>query len=58
MGIEHLERLIRIRDLASNLKKYDTTRTRLVCFSGAGFTASLTTAAADGKVDVVGLDDL
>ena len=39
--MEHLERLIRIRDLASNLKKYDTTRTRLVCFSGAGFTEDL-----------------
>jgi AAA+ ATPase superfamily predicted ATPase len=58
MGIEHLERLIRVRDLVSGLKKYDTTRTRLVCFSGAGFTVSLTEAAADGKVDLVGLDDL
>ena len=55
--MEHLERLIRIRDLASNLKKYDTTRTRLVCFSGTGFTPSLTAAAPDGRVDLVGLDD-
>lgn len=58
MGLDHLERLSRIRDLVSGLKKYDTTRTRLVCFSGAGFTPSLTTAAADGKVDLVSLDDL
>jgi uncharacterized protein len=58
MGLEHLERLIHIRDLAANLKKYDTTHTRLACFSGAGFTPSLTTAAVDGDVDLIGLDDL
>jgi uncharacterized protein len=58
MGMEHLERLIRVRDLASNLEKYDTTHTRLVCFPVAGFTPSLTTAATDGKVDLIGLDDL
>jgi hypothetical protein len=54
MSTGHLERLIRARDL----KKYDTTRTRLVCFSGAGLTPGLTTAVADGKVDLIGLDDL
>jgi hypothetical protein len=58
MGTDHLERLTRIRDLVSGLKKYDTIHTRLVCFSGAGFTSSLRTAAADGKVDLVSLDDL
>ena len=58
MGIEHLERLSRIRDLVSSLKKYDTARTRLVCFSGAGFTPGLTAAAAGGKVDLVSLEDL
>lgn len=58
MGTDHLERLIRIRDLVGGLKKYDTTRTHLVCFSGAGFTENLTSAAADGKVDLVTLEDL
>jgi hypothetical protein len=29
-----------------------------VCFSGAGFTPELTAAANDGKVDLVGLDEL
>jgi uncharacterized protein len=58
MGTDHLERLARIRNLVSGLKKYDMTRTRLVCFSGAGFTSGLTTAAADGKVDLISLDDL
>ena len=28
------------------------------CFSGAGFTSSLVSAAADGKADLVTLDDL
>ena len=58
MGSGHLERLTRIRDLVSGMQKYDTTRTRLVCFSGAGFTPDLTTAAAEGKVDLISLDDL
>jgi AAA+ ATPase superfamily predicted ATPase len=58
MSITHLERLIRVRDLVAGLKKYDTTRTRLVCFSGAGFTPSLSAAAANGKVDLIGLNDL
>ena len=58
MGVQHLERLSRARDLAASLGKYDTTRTRLVCFSGAGFTDNLASAAADGKADLVTLDDL
>jgi len=58
MSITHLERLIRVRNLVAGLEKYDTTRTRLVCFSGAGFTPSLSAAAADGKVDLIGLNDL
>ena len=58
MSITHLERLIRVRNLVAGLEKYDTTRTRLVCFSGAGFTPSLSAAAANGKVDLIGLNDL
>lgn len=54
MGMEHLERLIRIRDLASNLNHTHPSRLLL----GAGFTPSLTTAAVDGNVDLIGLDDL
>ena len=58
MGMDHLARLTRVRDLVANINKYDTARTRLVCFSGAGFTENLSAAAADGAVDLVGLDDL
>lgn len=58
MGMDHLKRLGHIRDLVSSLNKYDTARTRLVCFSGAGFSTDLTAAAAEGKADLVSLDDL
>lgn len=58
MGIDHVQRLGRIQHLVTNLNKYDTTRTRLVCFSGAGFTADLTAASDEGKVDLVSLADL
>lgn len=58
MGLNHLKRLTHTRDLVSGLKKYDTSDTRLVCFSGAGFTADLIAAAAGGAADLVTLDDL
>ena len=36
----------------------DTRGTRLACFSGAGFSADLETAAGAGEVDLIGLDEL
>jgi hypothetical protein len=58
MGIEHLERLRRIRDLINQNGKYDSSRTRLVCYSGAGFTRELLQVAGRGEAELVGLDDL
>ena len=58
MGLGHLERLRRIRDLLAANAKLDTSGTRLVCFSGAGFTDDLKRRAQRGDVDLVGLADL
>ena len=58
MRLGHLEHLRRIRDLLTGNQKLDTSRTRLVCFSGAGFTDELRQRAEQGEVDLVGLDDL
>ncbi|MFF0311126.1 ATP-binding protein [Streptosporangium sp. NPDC004379] len=58
MGEGHLQRLRRIRDLVGRNDRYDTSRTRLLCYSGAGFTDDLVRAAGRGEVDLVGLDDL
>jgi uncharacterized protein len=45
MGIGHLERLRHIRDLVTQTGRYDTSVTRLVCFSGTGFNDKLREAA-------------
>jgi len=45
MGIAHVERLQRIRDLIAASGRYDTSRTRLLCFSGAGFNDKARAAA-------------
>lgn len=37
MGAAHIERLRHIRDLITRIGRYDTTSTRLICFSRAGF---------------------
>jgi len=58
MGLGHLERLRRIRDLLAANAKLDTSGTRLVCFSGAGFTDDLKQRGRRGDVDLVGLEDL
>jgi uncharacterized protein len=58
MGLGHLERLRRIRDLLAGNGKLDTLRTHLVCFSGAGFTDDLKHRSQRGDVDLVGLGDL
>jgi uncharacterized protein len=58
MGLGHLERLRRIRNLLARNEKFDTSRTRLVCFSGAGFTDDLKERRRQGDVDLIGLADL
>ncbi|MEU6378234.1 ATP-binding protein [Streptomyces sp. NPDC046909] len=45
MGVAHLERLQHIRDLIAQTGRYDTTHTRLLCFSGAGFNDKLSHSA-------------
>ena len=58
MNLGHLERLRRARDLLA-VKGYDTSATRLACYSGAGFDPGLSdVAAADPVVQLVGLDTL
>ncbi|MCP2317310.1 hypothetical protein APR12_002656 [Nocardia amikacinitolerans] len=51
MGLGHLDRLRRIRDLLS--AKFDTSRTRLACYSAAGFMPALTEAVAAEDVVLV-----
>jgi hypothetical protein len=58
MTPRHVERLRRARDLLS-VRGYDTTATRLACYSGAGFDVGLRDAArADHNIMLIGLDDL
>lgn len=58
MGMPHLDRLRHIRTLAEGSGKYDVTQTRLLCFSGIGFTDELHTAQRRGEVELIGLDEL
>jgi uncharacterized protein len=58
MGPGHLDRLRRVRDLLGRNDNYDTTGTRLACFSGVGFTEDLQRLARRGDVDLVGLEEL
>ncbi len=46
MGIAHIDRLRHLRDLISRTGRYDTSDTRLLCFSGAGFNGKAREAAA------------
>jgi hypothetical protein len=58
MNLGHLARLRRARDLLA-VKGYDTSATRLTCYSGAGFDRELSeVAAADPVVQLIGLDQL
>ncbi|MGH3273005.1 MAG: AAA family ATPase [Streptosporangiaceae bacterium] len=57
MGIGHLVRLRRIRDLLAGSQKFDMSRTRLACFSAAGFTDHLKRSRG-GDVDLISLEDL
>ncbi|WP_280215683.1 AAA family ATPase [Nocardia cyriacigeorgica] len=58
MGLNHLDRLRRIRELAAKGGRYDTTATRLLCFSGVGFSPDLQDAQRRGEVELIGLDEL
>lgn len=58
MGLSHLDRLRRLRDLLRANDKFDRSRTRLACFSGKGFTNDLRHHAQHGEVELVGLEDL
>ena len=58
MGLGHLERLRRAASLLS-VKGYDTSGTRLACYSETGFDSSLRDAArADTRIRLVSLDTL
>jgi len=46
MGIAHIDRLRHLRELIGRSGRYDTTGTRLLCFSGAGFNDKARAAAA------------
>lgn len=58
MGLPHLTRLRRIRDLITAGGRYETAATRLACYSGAGFTPDLRSAADRGEVVLVDLPTL
>jgi hypothetical protein len=59
MGIAHIERLQHIRDLITQAGRYDTTSTRLMCLSGAGFNDKAHVAAhADPDIQLVDLEAL
>lgn len=58
LGVRHLDRLSRARDLLSS-RGYDTRETRLACFGGAGFDQELAAVArADPDVLLVPVDRL
>ncbi|GAT66364.1 ATP-binding protein [Planomonospora sp. ID91781] len=57
MGMRHLDRLRRARDLLS-VKGYDTSATILACYGGAEFDADLRAAAADPRILLVDLATL
>ena len=59
MGLDHLRRLEHIRSLLRSRDGIRADRTRLVCFSGAGFTDELRSRAAqDASVQLVDLERL
>ncbi|MBO0802797.1 MAG: ATP-binding protein [Nocardiopsaceae bacterium] len=59
MGSRHLERLRRIKSLLGAHGRYGTRQTKLMCFSGAGFTDGLRELAADDDgVLLIGVGEL
>ncbi len=55
MGEGHLDRLRHIRDVITRNGKYDTSRTKLLCFSGAGFNHKALAAAQTEEIALVDL---
>ncbi|MDQ0934265.1 AAA+ ATPase superfamily predicted ATPase [Streptomyces turgidiscabies] len=55
MGMAHIDRLRHIRDLITRAGRYDTSATRLICFSGADFN-NRAQASSDANPDVQLLD--
>lgn len=59
MGAAHVDRLGHVRDLVAQSGRYDTSRTRLVCFSRAGFSDRLRVRSQEaGDVLLVDLHQL
>lgn len=59
MGLSHLERLRRIRELLHAQSRYGADTAALACYSGAGFTDDLRAEAAKNPdVLLIGIDDL
>jgi hypothetical protein len=58
MGTRHLDRLTRIRSLLIAQDRVEARNARLVCYSGAGFTAGLRAAAGRGDVVLVDIAEL
>ncbi|MGH3939105.1 MAG: AAA family ATPase [Pseudonocardiaceae bacterium] len=58
MGMEHLRRLQRIRQLLITQNRNGAEQARLLCFSGAGFTDELRTAERAGAAVCIDLDRL
>ncbi|MEU8398075.1 ATP-binding protein [Nonomuraea sp. NPDC048892] len=49
MGAAHVDRLRHIHDLITRTGRYDTSQTKLICFSGAGFNGKAHQAAASSS---------
>jgi uncharacterized protein len=59
MDIRHAKRLQQVRSLLAAIGRYDVSETKLMCFSGAGFSESLREmAASDAGLMLVGASDL
>jgi hypothetical protein len=59
MGAAHIDRLQHIRSLVARAGRYETTGTRLICFSGTRFNDKAHAAAeADPDVQLINLATL
>jgi hypothetical protein len=59
MGPAHIDRLRLIHGLINAAGRYDATQTKLICFSGAGFTSGLRDlAASDTRLVLVDAGEL
>ncbi|MBF6296940.1 ATP-binding protein [Nocardia amamiensis] len=58
MGQGHLDRLRHIRDVVARNGRYDTSRTRLLCFTGGGFNDNARRAGESGDVTLIDLPTL